>query len=96
MRQSPSHSEPFEADAALALTVLGWVLADESRADRFLALTGLTPDRLRTALTRPATLAAIMSFLMMNESDLVSCAAAIDSDPAVVAAAAARLDQAAT
>jgi hypothetical protein len=83
----------MEADTALALTALGWILADEPRAERFLALTGLRPDGLRAALTRPATLAAIMGFLMMHESDLVSCAAAIDSDPAALAAAAARLDR---
>ncbi|NJS15659.1 MAG: DUF3572 domain-containing protein, partial [Sphingopyxis sp.] len=29
-------------DAALALTALGWILAEEPRAERFLALTGLT------------------------------------------------------
>jgi len=98
MRQSPSHhglSKALEMDTALALTALGWILADESRAERLLALTGLTPDGLRAALARPATLAAVMGFLMANESDLVSCAAAIDSDPAALAAAAARLDVAA-
>ncbi|NJS15694.1 MAG: DUF3572 family protein [Sphingopyxis sp.] len=58
------------------------------------------PDLMR-ALDAPddkgldATLGAIMSFLMANESDLVSCADAIDSDPAALAAAAARFDEAA-
>lgn len=32
---------------ALALQALGWVLSDGPRADRFLTLTGLTPEELR-------------------------------------------------
>mgnify|MGYP002777048789 CR=1 FL=1 len=87
------HDGPAAADSALALTALAWILADEPRAERFLGLTGLTPDGLRARLTAPATLAAILGFLMMHESDLVSCAAAIDSDPAALAAASARLDR---
>ena len=31
----------------LALGALGWVLAEEARAERLLALTGLTPESLR-------------------------------------------------
>lgn len=91
--QAPTPERPTEADSALALAALAWILADEPRAERFLALTGLTPDGLRAGLLRPATLAAILSFLMMHETDLVSCAAAIDSGPAALAAASARLDQ---
>lgn len=81
-----------EADALLALRALGWILADEPRAQRLLALTGLAPADLRRTLGEPATQAAILGFLANHENDLVSCAAAIDSDPAALAAAAARLD----
>ncbi len=89
MKQSPS---PDADDVALALTALAWILGDEARAERFLALTGLTPDALRGALEDRATQAAILTFLTGHENDLVSCAAAIDSDPTLLAAAAARLD----
>jgi hypothetical protein len=85
----PAHSDD---DAALALTALGWILADTARAERFLGLTGLTPTALRHRLGERATLAAILAFLVQHENDLVSCAAAINSDPAWLAAAAARLD----
>lgn len=81
----------FESDAALALAALGWILAEEARAERLLALTGLTPHGLRDGLNDPATLAAILQFLAGHEIDLVSCAAAINSDPAVLVAAADRL-----
>jgi Protein of unknown function (DUF3572) len=90
VRQSPIPDAA--SDAALALTALGWILSDGVRADRFLALTGLTPADLRGGLGERGTLAAIMGFLMAHESDLVSCAAAIDSDPAALAAAADRLE----
>jgi hypothetical protein len=96
MTQSPIHAATRDSDAALALTALGWILADGERAERFLALTGLTPDSLRGALNQTAVQAAILTFLTNHENDLVSCAAAIDSAPAVLAAAAARLDALAT
>lgn len=92
MTQSPIHAEESDADATLALTALGWILADGQRAERFLALTGLSPDSLRAALTETAVQAAILTFLANHENDLVSCAAAIDSAPAALVAAAARLD----
>jgi Protein of unknown function (DUF3572) len=95
VRQSPTPPASFEGDAALALQALGWVLTDEARAERLLGLTGLTPVMLRTQLAEPSTLAAIMAFLIGHENDLVSCAAAINSDPALLAAAAHRLDLAA-
>ena len=48
-------------DAAVALHALGWTLGDDARAERFLALTGLTPEDLRERLDEPATLAAALA-----------------------------------
>lgn len=79
-------------DAALALQALGWILSDEPRAERLLALTGLAPDELRASLGARATLAAILSFLTAHENDLVACADALQVPPAAIAAAAARLE----
>ncbi|OWQ94425.1 DUF3572 family protein [Sphingopyxis witflariensis] len=79
-------------DAALALGALGWILADEPRAERLLALTGLAPDELRASLGERATLAAILSFLTAHESDLIACAAALQVKPEQLAAAAHRLE----
>jgi hypothetical protein len=92
MKQSSPPPASAENDASLALAALGWILMEEARAERFLALTGLTPDGLRSALGHPATLSAILAFLMAHENDLVSCATAINSDPAALAAAAHRLE----
>ncbi len=79
-------------DAALALQALGWILSDEPRAERLLALTGLAPDELRASLGARETLAAILSFLTAHENDLVACADALQVPPAAIAAAAARLE----
>ena len=63
---------------ATALRALGWLLSDEARAGRFLALTGLTPDTLRAAIGDRSTLAATLRFLEAHEPDLVACADALD------------------
>jgi hypothetical protein len=81
-----------EDDAALALQALGWILSDEPRAERLLAMTGLDPETLRASLGERATLAAILSFLTAYEADLIACADALDIKPEDIAAAAERLD----
>lgn len=67
---------------ALALAALGWVLGDESRADRLLALTGMTPDVLRAGLGDASVLGAVLEFLSSHEPDLVAAAEAIGVKPA--------------
>jgi hypothetical protein len=62
---------------ALALAALGWILADSNRAQRLLALTGLTPDDLRARLTDRGVLAAVLGFLEAHEPDLVACAESV-------------------
>lgn len=79
-------------DEALALQTLGWILSDEPRAERLLALTGLAPGELRASLGERTTLAAILAFLTGHENDLVMCADALQVPPAAIAAAAARLE----
>ncbi|ODU68087.1 MAG: hypothetical protein ABT11_17860 [Novosphingobium sp. SCN 66-18] len=80
--------EPAPASDAqtVALRALGWVLADGGRADRFLALTGLTPEALRAGLGDSSVLGAVMDFLANHESDLVAAAEALDIAPEALAA----------
>lgn len=66
---------------ALALGALGWTLAEDGRASRFLALTGLTPETLRARLAEPALLAAVLRFLEGHEPDLLACADELDVAP---------------
>ncbi len=73
--------------STLALQALGWILAEEVRASRLLALTGLSPDILRGALHEPITQAAILGFLESHEPDLIACADAIGAKPGALIAA---------
>jgi hypothetical protein len=65
--------ETNEAEA-VALRALGWTLSDGARADRLLALTGLTPETLRDRIGEPDLLAAVLRFLEAYEPDLLACA----------------------
>ena len=78
--------------SALALSALGWALADETRAQRLLALTGLTPEDLRHRLSEPALLAAVLGFLEAHEPDLVACAQALGTAPEALVRARHRLE----
>jgi hypothetical protein len=68
------------------LAALVWVLSDTPRADRFLALTGLSPDALRAAIGEPATHRAVLDFLCAHEPDLVAAAESLGLEPARLAA----------
>lgn len=75
-------NEEIEDDATtLALRALVWTLSDERRAERLLALTGLTVERLRDGVADPAMQSAVLAFLENYEPDLVACAEAIGSTP---------------
>nr|WP_311202070.1 DUF3572 domain-containing protein [Novosphingobium mangrovi (ex Huang et al. 2023)] len=78
LREPPS---PSADPQALALNALGWVLGDSDRADRFLSLTGLTPDELRVSLGESATLVAVIDFLCAHEPDLLAAADALGVMP---------------
>ncbi|MCY1670822.1 DUF3572 domain-containing protein [Novosphingobium sp. SL115] len=73
--------------ASLALQALGWVLSDGDRAERFLGLTGLTPDELRAGLADSSILGAVLDFLANHEADLVNAAFALDISPQAIVAA---------
>ena len=77
---------------ALALSALGWALAEQSRAERLLALTGLTPEDLRERLGDPSLLAAVLGFLEAHEPDLLACAEALGTAPAALVDARRRLE----
>ncbi|VXC59828.1 conserved hypothetical protein [Sphingomonas sp. AX6] len=80
--------------SALALLALAWILADNGRAERLLALTGLDADELRLRATDPSVLAATLAFLESHEPDLVACADAIGHPPLALVAARQRLEDA--
>jgi hypothetical protein len=71
----------------LALGALGWVLASEVRAERLLALTGLTPEGLRARVQDRDFLAAVLRFIETHEPDLIACADALGIAPLAMVAA---------
>ena len=71
---------------------LAWILSDDDRAERLLALTGLAPADLRARAGEGAVLGACLRFLEAYEPDLVACAAALDMSPAALVAARERLE----
>ena len=85
-------SSPVDPEA-LALGALGWLLQSESRAERLLSLTGLTPDTLRGGLGDPAVLGAVLDFLAAHAPDLVGAADALGVKPAALIAAAGALSR---
>ena len=72
---------------ALALQALAMTLSDERRAERLLALTGLTPDELRARAGEPDMLVACLSFLEAHEPDLVAVSEAVGVPPESIVAA---------
>ena len=87
----PKVSSLSNDPAALALQALAWALADERRAQRFLDLTGLTPDLLRQRIGSAEVQLSVLEFLCAHEPDLVAAAAALDLSPAELAAMRERL-----
>jgi len=79
--------DTIEANMALALQALIWTLQSPSRAERLLALTGLSVEELRAGAGQPGVLAAILSFLEGHEADLIACADELGEGPESLVAA---------
>ena len=80
-------AESAQRAATLALAVIGWLLQDADRAERYLALTGLDPDSLRNGLDNSAVLGSALDFLANHEPDLIRAAEALAVTPEELVAA---------
>jgi len=80
--------------ATLGLQALVWVIGDDTRRDRFLALTGIDPAELRARAGDPGFLAQLLGHLEAYEPDLIACAEALDVAPTVLVRARAELETA--
>jgi hypothetical protein len=67
------------------------VLADDDRAARLLALTGMTADTLRGGLDDRAVLCGVLEFLVAHEPDLIAAAQSLGVSPQELASARERL-----
>jgi hypothetical protein len=66
---------------ALALAALAATLGCERRAQRFIDLTGIGTDELRSRAAEPALLSALLRFLEAHEPDLISVSAELGVKP---------------
>ena len=72
---------------ATAIAALGFLAADETRLERFLALSGLGPHNVRRAAADAGFLVAVLDYLVADEGLLVAFAAEQGLAPAAVARA---------
>lgn len=83
MRERATNDDP----TAVVLNALAATLAEPRRAERFLALTGLDADQLRTRIGDPGLLVAVIAFLESHEPDLIAVAEAVGTTPGALIAA---------
>jgi hypothetical protein len=82
---------PGEDAESVAIRALGFLAGDDSRMERFLALTGIGPGDIRAAAAEPGFLAAVLDHVASDESLLLAFAANAGLSPGSVAAARAAL-----
>jgi len=66
---------------ALALGALAATLGSDRRAQRFVDMTGIGTDELRSRAAEPALLSALLRFLEAHEPDLVAVAEELGVEP---------------
>ncbi len=71
----------------IALKLFQTIAGDEEHLDRFLALTGLTPQSIRAAANSFGFLPSILDYVCANESDLVKLAERTALKPEDISAA---------
>jgi hypothetical protein len=92
MLSPQTNNSPTDAET-LALAALAATLTDERRAERFLTLTGLSPEGIRERVGEPSLLAACLAFLEAHEPDLLAVAEAVGVKPETLVAARAVLER---
>lgn len=76
-----------ESAEEIAAHALLFLAEDSGRLGRFLAETGFDPRQLRSRMRDPATLSAVVGYLMADESALLAFAANAGLEPEDVARA---------
>lgn len=76
-----STMESNEEAQIMALKALGFLAADPDRFGRFLALTGLGPEAIRSAAREPSFLGGVLDHLLSDESLLLIFAEENEAPP---------------
>lgn len=78
------HRLSFTEAEHVAIKAAAFITEDEARLDRFLSLTGWTPEALKQKSERPAFLTAVLDHLSSDESLLLTFASNTGTDPTLV------------
>jgi hypothetical protein len=79
-----SGAEPHEAAESLAVQAFTFLAGDPERLGRFLALTGIGPERIRAAAAEPRFLAGVLEHLGSDEALLRAFAEHAKVEPAEI------------
>lgn len=83
---TPNEAGSKQAEETAA-TILGWLAGEPDIFQRFLALSGVTPDQIRNAVSDPGFLAGMVDFMMGHEPTLLAFCEATGTKPEMVVAA---------
>jgi Protein of unknown function (DUF3572) len=80
-------SPSIEESSIIALKLIGFIASDETRSERFSALTGLTPQDLHEGATKPEFLGFVLEYALQDESLILEFAAMENIKPQSLIAA---------
>jgi hypothetical protein len=79
--RKPSLQERQDAARALAIMALSFIAGEPERLGRFLALTGIGPESIRSAAREPGFLVGVLDHLASNDRHLRAFAEQNEFDP---------------
>jgi hypothetical protein len=85
--RKPDPKQLQDAATALAISALSFIASEPERLGRFLALTGIGPEAIRSAAREPGFLLGVLDHLAGDERLLLEFANQNDVDPDQVAVA---------
>lgn len=68
----------------ITLNLLGFIAADEGRIERFLALSGMSPQDLKDGTQKPEFLGFLLDYALQDESLILEFAAATGTKPETI------------
>lgn len=77
----PLKSISVEEAQNVAISAFAFITTDEERLSRFLAISGLQPDTIRSAAASPGFFAAVLDYVASDEPLLIALAKELDAKP---------------
>ena len=73
--------QPNNSAEAVGLQAVSFIISDDTLRDRFIAISGVDPDSIRTLITQPEFLINVLDFLIQHEPDLIDFASETNLPP---------------